>query len=537
VNSPVVVQLTDPIEPGANGEIDLSFIVGVERSKVSAIVIREAVPVDPTAVEVSVADVIVDEDAAVATVTFTRTGASDEAVTITYSTADGAATAGADYTAVTGGTVDIPAGGTGIVTVDIPLLGDTDDEADGDVNVTITDATASSNTVTVANATATVTLTDNHVTLAPIGNGPTDDLDQDGIANQDDEDIDGDGVGNSTSTDGVLNIEETFVYDATDAGTALVQGETVTFDLETDGTPFEAGFTGALLSPNQPDAAEIALNNAEVSGGTLNINVTTGDHFNATNAQQNAFLAVYTAPEGFSVETRFAIPDYDNDPAYGETPPLDFQSSGVVIGVDQNNLVKAVYGRLGNEFEFAQDNAANNGGGNAFTVADATPAGAAEVAIRLALFFDAGNEGAATVEAFYTFFDVDGNVLGDADTSRHAGTGRQCVRRHATQDAGRERRAARRRRHPDLDRRRLALDLRRLLPVSDGPGARHAAQRRADVRSGRCGQRGRERGRRDDRPAGRRQCRRQRRRHAGHRPGLDHGGGHSQWRCAGELHA
>ncbi|MEL7302792.1 MAG: malectin domain-containing carbohydrate-binding protein, partial [Pseudomonadota bacterium] len=39
INAPVIVELTDPIQPGDNGAIDLSFIAETDRAKVSAIVI------------------------------------------------------------------------------------------------------------------------------------------------------------------------------------------------------------------------------------------------------------------------------------------------------------------------------------------------------------------------------------------------------------------------------------------------------------------------------------------------------------------
>ena len=201
---------------GADGLLTVALDPSADNAKISALALYEA-PVDPTAASVSVADVTVDEDAAEATITFTRTGASTEAVTISYSTADGTATAGADYSAISS-TIEIPAGGDGTVTVTIPLIGDAVDEGDETFTVTIDGATAPTNSVTIADAEATVTLTDNDAPALPVGFGPGDDLDQDGTANADDDDIDGDGV---------LNGAETFVYDATNAGTALVQGDVV----------------------------------------------------------------------------------------------------------------------------------------------------------------------------------------------------------------------------------------------------------------------------------------------------------------------
>ncbi|MEO0816567.1 MAG: putative Ig domain-containing protein [Pseudomonadota bacterium] len=247
-------------------------------------------------------------------------------------------------------------------------------------------------------------------TLAPIGSAPNDDLDQDGLLNFEDDDIDGDGAANGV---------ETFRFDATNAGTALAAGESIRLEFDTDGTPFENGLTGALVRPNElPNdggAEEVDLNNAEVSGGSLNINVTTGDHFSNGNSQQNAFVAAYSAENGLSVETRFEIPDFDSV-ADGDQTPGDFQATGVVIGVDQNTLVKAVYGRAGAQFELAQDNTnPNNGNGSGTTTAGGTttPAGAEEVSIRLEVSIDPDLGAVAT--AFYTFYDAFGNVIGAPD--------------------------------------------------------------------------------------------------------------------------
>ena len=388
------------IELNANTEVG-----GTDNAKINGLALFEA-SVDPTAVSVSVADVTVDEDAAEATITFTRTGAATEAVTITWSTADGTAIAGEDY-AATGGTVEIPAGGDGIVTVTVPLTGDAVAEGDETFTVTIDGATAPTNTVTIADAEATVTLTDNDAPALPVGFGPGDDLDQDGTANAADDDIDGDGA---------LNGDETFVYDGTNVGTALAAGQVVTLGFDTDGTPFENGLTGALLSPNKPAVPEIDLANAGVSDGALNVTATTGDHFNANNTQQNALVAGFTAVEGLRVETRFAMPDFNPATSEVRDAPADFQAAGVVIGFDQNNLVKAVFGRGAAQFQLVQDNAAGLGVSELLT-SPVYPDGlgladVAEVSISLEVFIDdSGAEPLAKARAFATFFDAAGLAI------------------------------------------------------------------------------------------------------------------------------
>ncbi len=62
------------------------------------------------------------------TFTVSLSQAFDRAISFDYATQDGTATAGVDYTAISGRKV-IAAGATS-TTIDVPVLGDTDEEAD-----------------------------------------------------------------------------------------------------------------------------------------------------------------------------------------------------------------------------------------------------------------------------------------------------------------------------------------------------------------------------------------------------------------------
>ncbi len=77
----------------------------------------------------SVATVAVDENAGTVTLTVSRTGGSDGAVSVDYATADDAATAGADYTAVSG-TLDWTDGNADDQTIEITITDDSDYEGD-----------------------------------------------------------------------------------------------------------------------------------------------------------------------------------------------------------------------------------------------------------------------------------------------------------------------------------------------------------------------------------------------------------------------
>ncbi|MGI9475971.1 MAG: hypothetical protein ACR2PI_04645, partial [Hyphomicrobiaceae bacterium] len=238
------------------------------------------------------------------------------------------------------------------------------------------------------------------------GTAPNEDLDGDGTANATDDDVDGDDV---------LNSEETFSYDATNQGAPLTQGQMVTLEFDTDGTPFQNGLTGALDS-SKATTTEVDLAAASVANGLLTIRASGGDAYQGTNTQQNAFVSGFQAVEGMRVETRFAAPDWDAN-SNGVQAPINYQSAGLIIGLDQDNYIKAVFGRSNQEFEFGTE--ISGGASNTATDLIATNdyAAIAEVVISLEAFID--NSGAAPVakaQAFGTLLGSDGQPLAGADT-------------------------------------------------------------------------------------------------------------------------
>ena len=76
-----------------------------------------------------------------ATITVKRTDGSKGAVSATFNTSDGTATAGSDYTAVTNFTVSFTDGDTADKTIPIPITNDSTYEGDETVNLTLTNAT------------------------------------------------------------------------------------------------------------------------------------------------------------------------------------------------------------------------------------------------------------------------------------------------------------------------------------------------------------------------------------------------------------
>ena len=104
----------------------------------------------------SVGDETVGEADGMVTLTVTLSAISTQDVTVSYATADGTATAGTDYTAVTNGSATVTAGDMS-VEISIPITDDSDDDDDETFTVTLSDAV----NATIDNATATVTITDN----------------------------------------------------------------------------------------------------------------------------------------------------------------------------------------------------------------------------------------------------------------------------------------------------------------------------------------------------------------------------------------
>src|SRR5262249_34267314 len=113
----------------------------------------------PGTLQFSNATYAVNESGGTATITVTRTGGSDGSVTVHYATSDCTATAGSDYTAVSG-TLTFAAGETS-KTFTVPILDDTPAEANDTVNLTPSSPTGGA--TLGSQATATLTIQDDDV--------------------------------------------------------------------------------------------------------------------------------------------------------------------------------------------------------------------------------------------------------------------------------------------------------------------------------------------------------------------------------------
>ena len=112
----------------------------------------------------SAATYSVGENAGNAAVIVTRTGGSSGAVSVSFATSNGTATAPGDYTAVSQ-TVSFADGDTANKTISIPIINDTTAEANETVNLTLSSPTGGATLGTPS--TAVLTITDNDVACRP----------------------------------------------------------------------------------------------------------------------------------------------------------------------------------------------------------------------------------------------------------------------------------------------------------------------------------------------------------------------------------
>ena len=123
-------------------------------------------PFTGTTLQFSAATYSVGENAGNAAVTVTRTGGSSGAVSVSFATSNGTATAPGDYTAVSPNpTVISFADGQTAKTVNIPILNDISAEANETVNLTLSNPSQTAKLGTPS--TAVLTITDDDVAPAP----------------------------------------------------------------------------------------------------------------------------------------------------------------------------------------------------------------------------------------------------------------------------------------------------------------------------------------------------------------------------------
>ncbi|MEM9972689.1 MAG: malectin domain-containing carbohydrate-binding protein [Pseudomonadota bacterium] len=333
------------IEDSGDGTGTLTIVgdPSADNAKISALALYDLVP--STDVVVSVADIEAAEDGGPADIVFTRTGPTDEALTITFALSDGTAIAGTDYTVPASNTVTFGIGETE-ATVPVDLIDNGEESVSGNLtfDVTITDATVpSGGPVQLGDGDATVTILDDEFV--------------------DPADIDGDGI---------LNIDDPFAYDATNgAGRVLSVGGEFTQDFNTDTTdPFDAngGFSGILVNQgfDYPGSSEedpygdrtSGAPGVDISGGRLNIVSRELDAFAGGTGDNNTLADGYQSAVDVSALTSFEVVSRASSDQFVSTTANSggFEQFGVSLGAGGvDDFVKLV---------ISDNNNTNQGGNN-----------------------------------------------------------------------------------------------------------------------------------------------------------------------------
>ena len=156
----VSVTVTDDAVDEADETFDVTLSDAQQAGLASAGTTATATILDNDAAELSVlSDGNVSEDAGSATFTVKLSLASSRAVTVAWATADGTATGGSDYTAVTNGSLTFSPDGALEQTVSVTVTDDAVDEADETFDVTLSNAQQAG--LASAGTTATATILDN----------------------------------------------------------------------------------------------------------------------------------------------------------------------------------------------------------------------------------------------------------------------------------------------------------------------------------------------------------------------------------------
>ncbi|MEO9781805.1 MAG: malectin domain-containing carbohydrate-binding protein [Sedimentitalea sp.] len=313
INAPIIIELPDPITPGENGTIDLSFLASADRGKISAIVVREAVEVVAGETTLSISNISVEEGEGTADIVFARTGDLTDAMTVTFAVADGTAIAGTDYEPPLTNTIVIAAGEAS-ATLPITLIDDETELSDVDFTVTITDA-VSTGPVSLGNGVSTVTI-----------------LDDDAI---DPADIDGDGI---------LNAADPFAYDGDNGlSNTLTLGGSYRQDFDVDTTDLfseDGGFSGIMVNPAfsptgsseaDPYGDRTTEATSFIEDGVLKIESSETDAYATGTGASNTLKDSYQSAADVSGVDHFVVESVVRGGFLGAIP-LQYASFGITLG-------------------------------------------------------------------------------------------------------------------------------------------------------------------------------------------------------------
>ncbi|MFM1771028.1 MAG: hypothetical protein RLZZ71_170, partial [Bacteroidota bacterium] len=224
--------------------------------------------------DMSISDAIVSESGGSVTITVSISTPVSSVVTVNYTISNGTATAGLDYTSVSG-TLTFPINSLS-QTFTISILEDLLPEANENFTITLTDPV----NVSILDAIGNVTITDNEVIsevcngLDDNGNGQIDE----GVLNTYYADTDGDGYGNPSSTIEACSAPSGYVINNTDCNdvSAAISPSTVWYlDADNDGyyinTSVSCTSPGANYNTTGGTSGDCDDNNAAVNAASTEV--------------------------------------------------------------------------------------------------------------------------------------------------------------------------------------------------------------------------------------------------------------------------
>lgn len=316
------------------GTIDYVCIVHAGLGMVGRLVVQPDGGGDPPGeLRFSVANIQVGEGAGTATVSVTRVGGDDGAVSVDYATGDGSANADSDYTP-TSGTLTWPDGNDDIRSFNVTILDDGDDENNETVNLMLSNPGGGANLGTPS--TATLTIVDDDQAAPDAGN-----LSFASSAFQAGE---GDGqttitVTRSGGTDGAVSVDYATSDGSASAGSdyAATSG---TLDWA-DGDGGSKSFTVQLFDDADSEGAEtvnLALSNPSGGAGlgtsTATLTLVDDEAGGSCVADETTFCL--NKDGRFKVQVEFA--DFSGNEGFARTFDIGKRDSGLFYFFNEDNI-------------------------------------------------------------------------------------------------------------------------------------------------------------------------------------------------------
>ena len=461
----IVVPILDDalVESPENVALTLSNVTGGATlgadSGTVTIVSEDVAP--PGTLALAPAALTVNEADGTATFSVTRTGGSAGEVSVSFATANGSAAAGSDYTA-TAGTLTWADGDTAAKSIVVPILDDTEVEADEQFSLTLTEPTggaslgAAASTVTIASedvappgtlavapAALTINEPDGTATLSVTRSGGSA-----GEVSVSFATANGSAAAGSdyTATAGTLTwadgdtaaksivvpiVDDTQVEDDEQFSVTLTEptggaslgaaASTVTIASEDVAPPGTLAVAPAALTVNEPDGtATLSVTRSGGSAGEVSVNFATANGTALAGSDFTATAGTLTWADGDTAAKSIIVPILDDTQVEGDeqfSVTLASPTGGASLGAATAG-VTIVSEDLAPTGSLQFDGVGDDGMVTLRFNEDGTPATPAKALVQIAVTRSGGSAGEASID----FATVDGTATAPADYTATSGT-------------------------------------------------------------------------------------------------------------------